>query len=642
MNDEGKIEELKKKLYTSHGDLPKMRHVKLHDRVVSVHRDWEDEDIKEDVVGEGGGKSYSFLKGLIVFSIIFLISALGIAYYYFNINPNVISNANIDIRVSGPITVSAGQELSLDVDVFNNNSSNLEIADLVVTYPEGTRRSDDKITSLVTDRISIGDIPSGGTQRVTVKSIILGEEGTTKNINISFEYKMPGTNSLFKKEKVYPIGISTGALSVGVESIKEITPEQSTKFTVSVKSNSSDVIKDVVLKADYPFGFDYIDADPSPSSSNTSWRLGDIAPGETKKIDVQARIFGQANQERTVRFYVGGASSKDPNEIDSVFASYSHSINLKSPFLGADVAINGSGNEIVVVRSGQFIQSDILWKNNLDVSINNVSIEAKLNNGVIIDRSSVSPEGGFYKSSEDIINWEKSNSPDLEEVAPNQSGNARFSMKVFDLTKDLASNLRRPELILNFTVKGNRINENNVPEEIASQASRKIRVSSDLQLDTKLVFNDGPFSNTGPVPPKVDTETTYTANVKIFNSYNNVRDTVYTAKLPIYVKWLGVVSPITASSTVVYNPENRVITWKAGDIAPGTGYISNPKEMSFQVSFMPSLSQKGQSPTIVDNQRVAGMDSFTNTVITDNGYSLNTQIKLDSKYTINMDSVVNK
>lgn len=643
MNDEGKIEELKKKLYSHTDNLPKMKHVNLHDHHILVNRNWDEKAEQEEIpkIEYGKNRFYKVLKGLVVFSIIFLIVAVGVAYYYFNINPNVISGANIDISVSGPVTVSAGQELSLDVNIFNNNPSVIEAADLIVTYPEGTRRADDKVTSLITDRISIGDIQAGATERITIKSIILAEEGSIKDINIALEYKMPGTNSLFVKEKSYPMGISSGPVSISVDSIKEVTPEQNTKFVVSVKSNSVDIIKNVVLKAEYPFGFDYLSSAPEPSSSNTGWRLGDIAPGEVKKIDINAKIFGQANQERTVRFFAGTAQAKDPNEIDTTFASFSQTINLKAPFLGADVAINGSGDEVVVVSSGQFVRGEILWKNNLDVSIHDVSIEAKLS-GISADRRSVNAENGFYKSDNDTLYWEKSNNTDLEDVAPNKSGTSYFNMKIFDLTKDLASNLRRPEVSLIFTVKGNRLNENKVSEEVTSQASRKIKVASDVSLNTRLLYNDGPFENTGPMPAKVDNKTTYTVNVKVYNSYNSVRGSIYTAKLPLYVKWLGKVSPMNSSSTVVYDAEDRVVTWNAGDVSPGTGYISNPKEMSYQVEFLPSLSQENQSPIIISNQRIAGTDSFTNTVVSADGYSLNTQIKFDSKYSMSLDKVVGK
>lgn len=651
MNDEGKIEELKKKLYSNTDNLPKMKHVKMHDHHVSVERDWdgkEEQDLGSPNVegyivpkSEPVSKIYSFLKGLTVFSVIFLIVAFGVAYYYFKVSPNVISGANIELNVSGPTIISAGQELSLDVNIFNNNIDSLELVDLIMTYPDGTRRTDDKVTSLITDRFPIGEIKAGETERVTVKSIVLGEEGSIKNINVSLEYKLPGTNSLFVKQKSYPISIGTGPVSITVDSVKEITPEQNTKFVVSVKSNSSDVIKGVVLNAEYPFGFNYISSDPEPSLSNDSWRLGDIAPGEVKKIEINAKIFGQANQERTVRFFTGTAQEKNPNEVDTIFASFSQTVNLRAPFLSADVAINGSGDEIIIANSGQFLQGEVLWKNNLDVSIHDVSIEGKLS-GVMIDRNSLTVPNGFYKSDNDTLYWEKSNDPEMEDVAPNKSGTSNFNMKVFDLTKDLASNLRRPEITLNFTVKGNRLNENKVSDEVKSQSSRKIRIVSDLGLATKILYNDGPFKNTGPTPPKVDNKTTYTVNVKISNSYNSVKGLIYTAKLPIYVNWLGKVNPTTASSTVYYDAEDRVVTWKAGDIAPGTGYISNPKEMSFQVEFLPSLSQVNQSPIIVADQKIAGTDSFTNTVVSANGYSLNTQIRSDSKYDIGLDKVVGK
>ncbi len=641
MNEDGKIEELKKKLYSANTEnLPKMKHVNLHDSNILVNRNWEEkeEQAKVPKFDYEKGKAHPFIKGLFVLASIFVIIALAISFYLFDTNPNAISNANIDIKVSGPITIGSGQELSLDVDVYNNNQMPLEIAELVITYPEGTRRADDKMTSLITERVSVGEVGSNDYKRTTIKSIILAEEGATKNINITLEYKLPDTNSIFVKDKIYPVSISTGPVAISVESVGEITPEQNTKFIVSVKSNSKDVIKDVILKAEYPFGFNFIKSDPNPSASNNIWRLGDVAVGETKKIVIDARFFGQVNQERTIRFNAGTVSPNDVNDIGVAFASFASSINLKAPFLGADVSINGKGDEIVVVNSGQLIQGEIIWNNNLDVTIYDVSIGAKLNGGVV-DRRSVNAEGGFYKSEIDTILWEKSVAEELESLSPNQTGTSHFGMKVFDLTKDRASNIRRPELVINFKVNGNRLNENKVPEEVISQATRKIRIASDLGLQTRLLYSDGPFENTGGIPPKVNKETTYTVNVKISNSYNTVRDVVYTAKLPIYVKWLDKVSPSTANGTVTYNEENRTITWKAGDVAPGAGYISNPKEMSYQVGFTPSLSQENQSPMIIEGQRISGMDSFTNTVVEAQGYGLNTQIKYDSKYNLNVERV---
>ena len=641
MNDEGKIEELKKKLYSKTAELPTMKHVRMHDRRYDVERNWDEKEQQDqagmqgNLSGDGYNKNkfYPFLKGLIVFAIIFLIVALGVAYYFFKVNPNTISNSNIDINVSGPVIVSAGQELSLDVNVFNNNSVALESADLVVTYPDGTRRADDKVTSLITDRVPIGDIQAGNTQRTTIKSILLGEAGSTKDINIALEYKVPGTSSLFVKEKSYSIGISTGAVSIAVDSVKEITPEQQTTFNVSVKSNSSDIIRDVVFKTDYPFGFDYVSAEPAPSSANNIWRLGDLAPGEIKTIAVNAKIFGQANQERTIRFSAGTAQMNNPNEIGTAFASFSKSINLTAPFLAADVSLNGIGDEIVITNSGTRIQGEILWKNNLDVPIHDVSLEGKIN-GVIIDRATVNPSNGFYKSGDDTMYWDKSTDKELEDLAPGQSGLSRFSINVFPLTKDLASNLRRPEGSLTFTIKGNRINENNVPEEVTSQTSRKIRVTTDLGMDSILTYNTGAFANTGPIPPRMDKETTYTINVKISNSFNSVKKGIYTAKLPIYVKWLGNVSPASASGTVTYSQENRTITWNTGDINPGTGYNTNSKEISFQVGFTPSLSQKGTSPVIVSNQRLAGTDSFTGAMVSVDGRNLDTKAIYDPKYSL--------
>jgi hypothetical protein len=85
--------------------------------------------------------------------------------------------------------------------------------------------------------------------------------------------------------------------------------------------------------------------------------------------------------------------------------------------------------------------------------------------------------------------------------------------------------------------------------------------------------------------------------------------------LPQYVKWLGVYSP--TSETVSFNQATREVVWSPGYVPAGTGNGSPSREVSFQVGFLPSISQVDLSPNLLEEIRLSGVDSFTGVRISD-------------------------
>ena len=93
-----------------------------------------------------------------------------------------------------------------------------------------------------------------------------------------------------------------------------------------------------------------------------------------------------------------------------------------------------------------------------------------------------------------------------------------------------------------------------------------------------------------------------------------MRDAVVTATLPSYVRWVGAVSP--AAEHVTFNESTGQITWRLGNILPGTGSgTSQPRRVVFSIGFVPSTSQVGQKPALIQNQSFVGLDSFTETTV---------------------------
>lgn len=644
-NDQSKIEQLKKKLYSISEETSELRRARLKHHASQVASHWgEDEEQKElpkVTIKEmyGPSKKGSILKKIFIISILACIAAAGFAWYMITTGGNNVSAGNINIAVIGPVATPAGEKLTLDIEVTNLNPDKLEAVDMIVEYPQGTRKADDGSTVVLSDRLPIGEIERGETARRQVQVILFGEENVKKEIKITAEYRVPGSVILFRKENRYPIFIGSAPVSVDITNFKEVVPGQSTTFKAEITSNSKEVVRNLLFKTNYPAGFKFESASPAASFENNTWVLGDMKPGDKREITITGQILGDPNIERFFSFSAGTQDPLDSSAIGVKLVESKEKVLVRRPFLAADISLNGSGAQVFVTPAGERVQGQIVWQNNLTVPVYDVILEMKLN-GATIDKKMVSAERGFYSSLNNSIVWDRQTVEELREVPPGATGSFEFSLASLPPTVQNNSTLRRQAMDLSLTIRAKRLSENRVPEEIKSTTERTIKVQSAIGLASRLVRNVGPFENTGPIPPRADSATTYTVLNSVSNSFNNVKDVTYRATLPPYVTWLGKIYPESAAANVKYNADTRELTWSLGDAAPGLGYTSSAREFSYQVSLTPSISQVGQEPNIINNQKIAGYDTFVEATIESRGPILNTNIQSDPNFKFGWEKVV--
>ena len=321
MNQEEKsrIEELKKSLYSRVApDIRTKRRLRFQKQEVDVQTDWDHpQEIQEDVELNKKYKdtSMSFLTKLLIFSVIVFVAAIGIgAYLLFN-GSNIVSANNIDININAPVSVAGGEPISFDVQVFNKNNVKLETVDLSVDYPAGTADPSDTSKELKGFRELIPDIDPNGVGQKTLQAVVYGEENSKKEIKVTVEYRVKGSNAIFQKEKTFDILISSSPLSLNVSSFKEVNSGQEFELTVTMTSNSKEVIKNLLLKAVYPFGFAYISSDTKTLGDTTTWKIGDIPPGAKKTIKIKGKLEGQDDETRVFRFNTGAQSVRNDKVI---------------------------------------------------------------------------------------------------------------------------------------------------------------------------------------------------------------------------------------------------------------------------------------------------------------------------------------
>jgi len=606
---------------------------------VVVGDEWEGGDKIEDLIqktrDEQDHAHGRVVKRILIGSILFFLIALGVASLLFFRGSNMVSADNIDISISAPTSVAGGEELSLEILVKNKNNANLQNVAILIEYPEGARVAGDLTTELTRQREPIGSIPSRGEVRKTVNSVLFGEKDSIKNIKITLEYRIEGSSALFFKDKNYDIGIKSSPIIVTSRYPAEVNANQEFEIILDLTSNTSELLRDVLVEAEFPFGFTFTSSTPEPFAQNNVWKIGDLETGDRRLISIKGILLGQNNEERTFRFSAGIASETNDRVIGARLVTLTETMSINKPLVSLDVAISGGSGEDHVSRRGGRVPVTIVWANNLPTRILDARIEVRLS-GESLDRNMVLPNsGGFYRSSDNTIFWDKNVSPLFADLEPGERGAVSVS---FSILQSLSSLARNQSIDIDVSFTGNQILPNNVPQRIFVSTKKTVKLETEWGLSARLVRSIGPFENSGPIPPRAEQETTYTAMWTATNSLNDISNAKISASLPPYVEWNGLSSP--SSESVVYDPVNRTVTWNAGTIRAGTGFGASPREVAFQVTFLPSLGQVGTDPLLIGDIKATGNDTFTNTQLELNRSSVNTRISSDPAFVEGSQSVV--
>ncbi|MDB5194212.1 MAG: protein of unknown function with transrane region [Parcubacteria group bacterium] len=572
------------------------------------------------------------MKRFFLLSLLFFIGAFVLAAYVYLGGGNFVSTKNVDIQVTGPAAIEAGQPLVLTITVANNNNAELETANLSIQYPEGTRQADDTTLALTRDRADLGIVKAGGENVETFRSVLFGQKGDIKEVKLSLEYKIKGSSATFYKDKTYDITIGDTPVAIGIEKPDSVTSGVPFTTKIIVAANTSDVLQNVIVRAEYPYGFTAQSSSPDPVSADNVWAIGDLSPGDKKTITLQGTMTGVDADERTFRFYAGIADPGNPNVLKDPLVSTTETFTLARPTVGLLISLNGETDAEYVAPMGSTVTANVRYQNNSTEKLTNAHLVVKLS-GAALDKLSVKPDpSGFYDSSNNQIVWQAPAAADFSEINPGDSGQVSMT---FASLQNLPAG-KNQEIDLSASIVG-------TPGGVASAdpikatADKVVKIASTVNLTGKVLYSRGPFKNTGPLPPKAEATTTYTVVFDLGNTQNQITGGKVTAKLGPNVSWI---SALSGADAPTFDAPSNTVVWNVGTLASGAGFSGAGREASFQVSLKPSIGQIGTAPTLVSGIAFMGMDSFTNLPVTTTLASLTTRLFLDPAFVQGDDAVV--
>jgi len=607
-NEPDLIEEMEKKLYSRKDEIQQKERTRLNPKKFGFKEEWEDgEDLSFKKKPEESHAS-GYVK-FFLFSFLFFLVAAGIAGYSFLSKRGTVSPDNVTVSLFGPVSLKGGEELSLQVLIENKNDVPLHDIDVTVNFPKGAYYSNNSGKVLSRYVVTIPSISANEIRTETVKAIFFGEENQQKSLATDVKFQIEGLGSSYKKNKTFSFNLTSSPLSLTTDVLKEAISGQEIKLGVSVKSLSSTPVKSPLIEVTYPKGFVFKSASPSPAYDDNVWALGDFAFGDEKHIEITGTIAGENDQEKVFNISAGVPGAKDETVIESKLAALSQSIFIKKPFLGVGLFLNGSASSEYILSDRNNVNVSAQWMNNLAGKITDGQITVALIGDMVDFRKVTVKDNGFYDISLGTVLWDSRTTSSLASIEAGGGSTASLTFNLLPFTKKDGTVFKNPEITVRASVKGKRISEKNVPEEISSFVESKIKVGTSAKFTPSLLFHSGPFTNSGPLPLTLGQETTATVVWKVSNSVNNVSGARVTAVLPRYVRWAGNIAP--EGSPVSYNSVSGEVSWNIGTLKAGAGYESEPKEIAFQIGVTPGYSQVGESPTLVLPGVFTGRDDFT-------------------------------
>ena len=547
----------------------------------------------------------------IVYGALLCIVALGAIGFWFW-QQNTFSTGNVKLEILAPEKVTMGEEVTYVVRWKNVGEIELENAELVFEYPEGSVPSDGedlRITKVV------DDINPG--QEVSLKFIgrLFGKENEAKEAKAFLSYTPRNLSASFQQETGATSIISFVPLNFEFDIPSRMEAGQQFDITLNYFSNSEYPLSGLRIQMDYPDGFSFKSAVPSPLGEN-EWNIGVLNRTEGGRITTRGALEGSVDEVKLFRATIG--SWKDGKF--TVMKEVTKAVQITKPQLLITQTVNASSAYAASV--GDTLHYEIFFKNPTDKVLENLFLIVTLDSRAF-DLDSIKLAGGRFQKGDNSIIWESKDATKLRFLGRGEEGRVEFWINVKDEVETFSS--QDKELVLT-----NRVLLSEVSAEF------EVKLNTNLAVDQKGFFQDEVFGNQGVHPLVVGQRNTYTIIWQAKNRYADVRDSTVKSLLPTGVELTGKIFP--ENSTLTFDSNSREIVWKIGDILAGTGFFEElpGPSVAFQIAFTPTSAQRGQVAELVGEVRITGEDLFTSQVVSSTDDPIDTTLPDDDSVTEQM------
>ncbi len=520
---------------------------------------------------------------LIIAILCVILIILGIWFW----NRNSYSKETLKLEILALDSVAVGQDMEYIVKLKNNGDIRLDSPVLTFEFPQYSIPEDGGILRKTIEGEELGlAIYPGAEKTFKFKGKLFGQTGEGKEATAMLTYQPKNLTAKYVSKTTHLTTISNVPITFDFDISSEVESSKPLDFSLNYFSSLSFALNDITIKAAYPSGFVFTSSTPKGLSQN-EWRIKTLNSAQGGRIKISGALSGEVGDSKTFLaefgIWVNGEYV--------ILKKATKDISLTEPSIYLDQMINGV--QEYSANQGDNLHYQIIFRNIGDKAMQDLFLTVRLKSDLLDYTSLKAPDGQFTVGDNSIM-WDSRKISSLKYLDAGEEGQVEFWI---NLSSDKISSSKEPQ----------------IENEVRLGQTKKTfytKINSKLDLVQELHIDDELFGSEGPLPLKVNQESTLTAFWRLKNYYSALKDIKIKAVLPSYVSLTGQVNP----QEITFDSQTRELMWNISSLAQGEG-VASPKMAGFQIKFTPTINQKGTSVPILTNVTITAQDDVTGDTI---------------------------
>lgn len=515
--------------------------------------------------------------GVLVF-----IAALAFSYtWYQSHRPPTDGTGVLDMNV--PDKTASGEAITIELTYENQDTVSMRTSKVEVVYPDGFefQSANPAPTSGDTTWV-IDNLASGRGGKIYITGQLVGEVGTQQTVSAFFTYRPENLNYDFQESVQKSISITSSTIGVTVDNPDQVRSGQEVEIVAEFKNNSKTPLKNIEVKATPPAGFSVSSTDPSVDSTNDlTWRFDELQPDATETVTIKGVVTGDSGQEQAFTFQAGFV------EIDGRF---NIQIEKQALMLVINPSVELALKAPATVAPGEELEYEIKVNNTSDIELKEVKLRLLLT-------------GEFF--TEDSIDV-----PVIETLKANSSEQVTVSTT-------LKSGIDARDLNLTGVVSVRSVKVDGEQTTISGTATAKTAVEGSLSFSGQARYFDDDLNKIGdgPIPPKVNQQTTYVIWWDIISGPSDLKEVNITATLPADVTFES------GDTNIAFDKKTHTVSYTGSTLSAG-----DTKHLEFLVSIIPTEDDFNGLMVLVEAATAQAIDTSSDDTLTADAERLTTNL----------------
>lgn len=517
---------------------------------------------------------------------------LALLAFFFSVRELFFDRDDVTLRIDAPEEVDIGSEFEVFVTVTNSSRQTLRAGRIDLDLPSAIELVEGRDASFAT-------LESRKQTTAKFRLRARGDAGTELRFRVLSFFKPGFIAASFQKELEKTVHLREIPFTIAFSFPADVSNGKAFTFFIRAQSRAQTAVPAVGVELIPPDTFRFLRAQPAPLAATTyQWDFGSIPAGGREEISVTG-IFDADVKGGEFIARIGPWDTFRKSLL--AFQEEKEFLNLQAGAVPVTIVFREQENPPeIIVEPGETFSVKLQYENAMTVPAEDVSIALAMADEAIEPRSVISPQQ-FTRSVSGEYVWDSDILSALKSLEPGVQGEIELSAKISQkLVFRSADDANQDISVRARTLSGGRV---------LGERHMLIRIAGQLSINAEVRYFNAPGGiNTGPLPPKIGQETTYTVTLTVAGGTNGIENVGARVVLGPSVTYKELIEPENAN--VFYDSTTREVAWTIGDMPPGTGVFSPPKLLSFRISLIPEADDTGKAVELLSIVAASGEDVF--------------------------------